>query len=74
GVLLFEATLGLDQSDPDCAQVTTPSAGCKLGDQLTFGVDYVRRLFLFSVAVYLSILPFSLFRNWDLLFSCALSF
>ncbi|MFD3389745.1 VolA/Pla-1 family phospholipase [Alteromonas macleodii] len=44
GVLLFEATLGLDQSDPDCAQVTTPSAGCKLGDQLTFGVDYVLSL------------------------------
>jgi len=44
GVLLFEATLGLDQSDPDCAQITTPSAGCKLGDQLTFGVDYVLSL------------------------------
>lgn len=44
GVLLFEATLGLDQSDPDCAQVTTPSAGCKLGDQLTYGVDYVLSL------------------------------
>ncbi|CAB9493962.1 VolA/Pla-1 family phospholipase [Alteromonas macleodii] len=44
GVLLFEATLGLDQSDPECAQVTTPSAGCKLGDQLTFGVDYVLSL------------------------------
>jgi len=44
GVLLYEATLGLDQSDPDCAQITTPSAGCKLGDQLTFGVDYVLSL------------------------------
>jgi Pla-1/cef family extracellular lipase len=44
GVLLFEATLGLDQSDPDCAQVTTPSAGCKLGDQLMYGVDYVLSL------------------------------
>lgn len=44
GVLLFEATLGLDQSDADCAQVTTPSAGCKLGDQLTYGVDYVLSL------------------------------
>ncbi len=40
GVLLFEATLGLDQSDADCAQVTTPSAGCKIGDQLQYGVDY----------------------------------
>ena len=44
GILLFEATLGLDQSDPDCAQVSTPSAGCKLGEQLTFGVDYVLSL------------------------------
>ena len=44
GILLFEATLGLDQSDPDCAQVSTPSAGCKLGDQLTYGVDYVLSL------------------------------
>ena len=44
GILLYEATLGLDQSDPDCAQITTPSAGCKLGDQLTFGVDYVLTL------------------------------
>ena len=44
GILLFEATLGLDQSDPDCAQISTPSAGCKLGEQLTFGVDYVLSL------------------------------
>ncbi len=44
GVLLFEATLGLDQSDADCAQVTTPSAGCKIGDQLQYGVDYVLSL------------------------------
>ena len=44
GVLLFEATLGLDLNDPDCAAVTTPSAGCKLGDQLTYGVDYVLSL------------------------------
>ena len=33
-----------DRSDPDCAQVSTPSAGCKLGEQLTFGVDYVLSL------------------------------
>ncbi len=44
GVFLYEATLGLNQQDPDCAAVTTPSAGCKLGDQLTFGVDYVLSL------------------------------
>lgn len=44
GVLLFEATLGLDQSDADCAQISTPSAGCKIGDQLQYGVDYVLSL------------------------------
>lgn len=44
GVLMFEATLGLDLNDPDCAQVTTPSAGCKLGDQLVYGEDYVLSL------------------------------
>ncbi|GGF56593.1 VolA/Pla-1 family phospholipase [Alteromonas lipolytica] len=44
GILLFEATLGLDQSDPDCADAAIPSSGCKLGDQLTYGVDYVLSL------------------------------
>ena len=41
GVSLYEATLGLNQSDPDCAAIAVPSAGCKVGDKLTFGVDYV---------------------------------
>jgi Pla-1/cef family extracellular lipase len=44
GVLIYEATLGLDNRDPECAQITVPSAGCKIGDQLTFGVDYVLSL------------------------------
>lgn len=44
GVRLFEATLGLDQSDPDCAAIPVPSAGCKIGDELVFGVDYVLSL------------------------------
>lgn len=44
GVLLFEATLGLDQSDPDCASAEIPSSGCKVGDQLQYGVDYVLTL------------------------------
>lgn len=44
GVHLYEATLGLDQSDPDCASAAIPSSGCKLGDQLTYGVDYVLSL------------------------------
>ena len=44
GVFLYEATLGLDQSDADCAAITTPSAGCKVGDALTYGEDYVLSL------------------------------
>lgn len=44
GVRIFEATLGLDQNDPDCAQISVPSAGCKIGDELTFGVDFVLQL------------------------------
>ena len=44
GIHLFEATLGLDQSDPECAAAAIPSSGCKLGDQLTYGVDYVLSL------------------------------
>ncbi|MDC8830964.1 VolA/Pla-1 family phospholipase [Alteromonas gilva] len=44
GIHLYEATLGLDQSDPDCATAEIPSSGCKLGDQLTYGVDYVLSL------------------------------
>jgi Pla-1/cef family extracellular lipase len=41
GVHLYEATLGLNQQDADCAAIPIPSAGCKVGDKLTFGVDYV---------------------------------
>jgi Pla-1/cef family extracellular lipase len=44
GIRIFEATLGLDQSDPDCAVISVPSAGCKIGDELTFGVDYTLQL------------------------------
>lgn len=44
GIRIFEATLGLNQSDPVCAAVAIPSAGCKVGDELTFGVDFVLRL------------------------------
>ena len=44
GVHLYEATLGLNQQDPDCAAIPIPSAGCKVGDKLTFGVDYVLNL------------------------------
>ena len=41
GIHLYEATLGLNQQDADCAAIPIPSAGCKVGDKLTFGVDYV---------------------------------
>lgn len=44
GVRIFEATLGLDQSDPDCAAIAVPSAGCKVGDELVFGQDYILNL------------------------------
>ena len=44
GVRIFEATLGLNRNDPDCAQITIPSAGCKIGDELSFGVDFVLSL------------------------------
>jgi Pla-1/cef family extracellular lipase len=36
--------LGLNQQDADCAAIPIPSAGCKVGDKLTFGVDYVLNL------------------------------
>ncbi len=44
GVHLYEATLGLNQQDADCAAIPIPSAGCKVGDKLVFGVDYVLSL------------------------------
>ena len=44
GVHIYEATLGLDINDPECLAVQIPSAGCKIGDKLTFGVDYVLSL------------------------------
>lgn len=44
GVRIFEATLGLDQSDPDCAAIPVPSAGCKMGRELAFGQDFVMSL------------------------------
>ncbi len=57
GIMLFEATLGLDQSDADCAQITTPSAGCKLGDQLTYGVDYVLSLADSNTVTFVPLVP-----------------
>ena len=44
GVMLYEATLGLDQSDPDCAAAAIPSSGCKIGNQLQYGTDFVLSL------------------------------
>ncbi|MDT0581681.1 MULTISPECIES: VolA/Pla-1 family phospholipase [Alteromonadaceae] len=43
GIHLYEATLGLNQNDPDCAAIPIPSAGCKVGDKLVFGQDYIVR-------------------------------
>ncbi|WP_218310719.1 VolA/Pla-1 family phospholipase [Alteromonas antoniana] len=44
GIHIYEATLGLDQSVPECAAIEIPSAGCLLGDQLQYGVDFVLSL------------------------------
>lgn len=44
GIRLYEATLGLDISDPECFAIQNTVVGCKLGDELTFGVDYVLSL------------------------------
>ncbi len=44
GISIFEATLGLDINDPECLAIGIPSAGCKIGDELVFGVDYVLTL------------------------------
>ena len=44
GIFIHEATLGLNQSDPDCAAISTPSAGCKVGDGLVYGQDYIASL------------------------------
>ncbi|MBF7072697.1 hypothetical protein ISG33_04700 [Glaciecola sp. MH2013] len=41
GLHIYEATLGLNQADPDCAAIQIPSAGCKIGDKLTYGVDFI---------------------------------
>ncbi len=44
GIHIFEATLGLDINDPECLAIGIPSAGCKVGDKLVFGQDYVLTL------------------------------
>lgn len=44
GVRLFEATLGLNPNDPECLALGTPSVGCKLGDELVFGEDFIAQL------------------------------
>lgn len=44
GISIYEATLGLDLADADCRAVAVPSAGCKVGRKLSFGLDYVLSL------------------------------
>lgn len=39
-VRIFEGAIGGDLNDPDC-RVAPPLTGCKVGDELTFGVDFV---------------------------------
>lgn len=58
GISIFEATLGLDQSDPDCAAIPIPSAGCKVGRELTFGVDYVLQMTDRDTITVIPLIPF----------------
>lgn len=39
-VRLFEGAIGGDLNDPDCT-TAPPLTGCKVGEELTFGVDFV---------------------------------
>lgn len=44
GVRIFEATLGLDPSDAECLAIQIPSAGCKMGAELSLGTDFALSL------------------------------
>ncbi|GAA6183176.1 VolA/Pla-1 family phospholipase [Aliiglaciecola sp. NS0011-25] len=39
-VRIFEGAIGGDLNDPDCT-TAPPITGCKVGDELTFGVDFI---------------------------------
>ncbi|MDO6693471.1 hypothetical protein Q4574_09250 [Aliiglaciecola sp. 3_MG-2023] len=39
-VRIFEGAIGGDLNDPDCTYVS-PITGCKVGEELTFGVDFI---------------------------------
>ncbi len=39
-VRIYEGAIGGDLNDPDC-RVAPPLTGCKVGEELTFGVDFV---------------------------------
>lgn len=58
GVRIFEATLGLNLSDPQCAAIPIPSAGCKIGDELVFGRDYVLQLADANTIAVVPLIPF----------------
>lgn len=39
-IRIFEGAIGGDLNDPDCT-LAEPLAGCKVGDELTYGVDFI---------------------------------
>jgi len=57
GISLYEATLGLNQADPVCAAIPVPSAGCKVGAKLTYGVDYVLSLLDSNTVTFVPLKP-----------------
>jgi Pla-1/cef family extracellular lipase len=59
GIRLFEATLGLNRGDADCAAIAIPSAGCKMGRELTFGVDFVMSLGDIDTINIVPLIPFA---------------
>ncbi len=72
GIHLYEATLGLDQSVPECAAIQIPSAGCLLGDKLQFGVDYVLSLQDADTVTVVPLRPFKAAQGHMLVMTTAL--
>ena len=72
GIRIFEATLGLDRADPDCAAITIPSAGCKIGDELVFGQDYAVQLSGNSTLNVVPLRPFKSAQGYTLVVTTGL--
>ena len=49
-VRIFKGAIGGDLNDPDCTSAP-PISGCKVGDELTFGVDFVTQASGNNIAV-----------------------